>query len=733
MRNTKLPFNSALCFILLAACYFTGIPSARSQWVKSIGGPNADYGQSITTDANGNVYVIGDFRGKADFDPGPGTFFLTSSCPCDASNPLKPDIFFAKYNKAGALVWARKVGGSGTDNSKAIGVDAGGNVYIIGTFELTADFDPGNGIHNLTSNGGQDIFLAKYNSKGEFVWANDIGGAFFDYGNSLFVSSTGIVTIAGAFAGSVDFDPSAASTVLDAGSSSDPFFARYDAAGKLVWVKDIAGTGESAAQSIFIDAAGAIYIAGNFFGTSDFDPGTGTFSLTGVDAKDPFFAKYTSSGDLTWAASLSGAGDQAAQSIIADNSGNAYITGYFTGKVDFDPGPKKFNLTSSPGSFNSYILKLDKKGKFLWANNIGGPQDDIGFSLAIDANQVVYATGYFSGTADFSSVLASETIRAATLTSAGSTDIYVAGYTQAGQLLFAKNAGGATDDWANSIAADDSGFVYLTGYYTGTASFTNTPNTIKSAGNADVYIWKLKALETVYCKSQGNSSAKEWISLVNLSSDLNNKSGRDNGYGDYTTKTATLEAGASYDVTLNAGFDSIHFNEAWSGWIDYNKDGDFDDPGELIFRFTSSETGPLFGTFTLPIDAGGVTRMRIAMKRNTYSNPCDTFAKGEVEDYTINIRPQTPPSFSYQKEPGVISKPATIFPNPVRNFLTVNTPLNKNNLLQVYDATGRMVISKREVNLYRVQLDVSGLIKGVYILKITDDKGNSETKKWLKQ
>ena len=419
-----------------------------------------------------------------------------------------------------------------------------------------------------------------------------------------------------------------------------------------------------------------------------------------LDAKDPFFAKYTSSGDLTWAASLAGAGDQAAQSIVADNTGNAYITGYFTGKVDFNPGQQKFNLTSSPGSFNSYILKLDKKGKFLWANNIGGPQDDIGLSLAIDANQVVYATGYFNGTADFGSILASETISAATLTSAGSTDIYVAGYTQSGQLLFAKNAGGATDDWANSIAADDSGFVYLTGYYTGTASFPNNANTITSAGNADVYIWKLKALETSYCKSQGNSPAKEWISLVNLS-DLNNKSGRDNGYGDYTTKTATIVAGASYDVTMNAGFDSLHFNEAWSGWIDYNKDGDFDDPGELIFRFTSSETGPLFGTFTLPADVGGVTRMRIAMKRNTYSNPCDTFARGEVEDYTINIRPETPPSFSFQKEPGGISKPATIFPNPVRNFLTVNTPLHKNNLLQVYDATGKMVMSKKQGSIFQ--------------------------------
>src|ERR1700733_9210910 len=109
----KSLFNSALCFILFSAGLFVAMPSAYSQWVKSIGGPNADYGESITTDADGNVFVIGDFRGKADFDPGAGTYFLKSSCPCDGSNPPKPDVFFAKYNKAGALVWAPKVGGSG--------------------------------------------------------------------------------------------------------------------------------------------------------------------------------------------------------------------------------------------------------------------------------------------------------------------------------------------------------------------------------------------------------------------------------------------------------------------------------------------------------------------------------------------------------------------------------------------------------------------------------------------
>src|SRR5678809_973195 len=99
-----------------------------AQFVKSVGGRGAEYGQAIAYDAAGNIYIIGDFRGKADFDPGPGTFFLKSSCPCDESDPLIPDIFFAKYSGKGKLIWANKIGGSGYDYGKGIGVDSSGNV-----------------------------------------------------------------------------------------------------------------------------------------------------------------------------------------------------------------------------------------------------------------------------------------------------------------------------------------------------------------------------------------------------------------------------------------------------------------------------------------------------------------------------------------------------------------------------------------------------------------------------
>lgn len=478
--------KKSLPAIFLIMAYLLCGQQSVAQFVKSIGGTNAEYGQSIAYDSSGNMYIIGDFRGKADFDPGPGTFFLKSSCPCDESDPLIPDVFFAKYSRNGALIWARKISGSGYDYGKGIGVDAAGNVYITGSFESTADFDPGTAVKNLISSGGKDIYLAKYNANGEYVWAKSIGGIGFDESNTLSVNASGVITIAGYFGNTVDFDPSSSATSFDAGGSSDPFFARYNTNGNLIWAKDITGNGESSAQNIFIDGKGFIYVTGNFFGTSDFNTGAGTFNLTGADAKDAFYTKYTSAGDFIWAASIGNIGDQTGASIIADNNGNVYATGYFVGTVDFNPGSSVYNLTSSNGFFNAYLLKLNKNGVFEWANNIGGNQDDIGFSLALDARQNIYVTGYFNGTASFSPNQS--------LTSAGSTDIFIGVYKPSGILLTAIREGGLTDDWASSIAIDAKNFIYLTGYYTGVAQFNINGNTttLTSAGNADVYFLKAK-------------------------------------------------------------------------------------------------------------------------------------------------------------------------------------------------------------------------------------------------
>jgi hypothetical protein len=143
--------------------------SAAYQWAKRMGGSDSDQGNAIATDANGNVYVTGDFEGTADFDPSAGTANLTSTGTLD--------IFLAKYDASGNLLWANRMGGQLTDRGNSLAVDGSGNVVVTGGFRGIVDFDPSVGTANLTSVGNQDIFVAKYDASGNYLWANGMGGA----------------------------------------------------------------------------------------------------------------------------------------------------------------------------------------------------------------------------------------------------------------------------------------------------------------------------------------------------------------------------------------------------------------------------------------------------------------------------------------------------------------------------------------------------------------------------
>jgi hypothetical protein len=388
-------------------------------WAKAFGGASDDFGASVAVDASGNVYSTGFFLGTADFDPGTGTADLTSAGI--------DDVFVQKMDASGAFVWAKAFGGADLDRGSSIAVDASGNVYTTGTFQGTADFDPGSAIVAFTSAGFGDIFVQKLDASGNLLWAKAFGGAASDGGNAIWADASGDVYTTGVFQGTADFDPGSGTANLTFEGFFDAFVQKMDASGNFLWAKAFGGPGGDEGLSIKTDAAGNVYTLGNFGDTADFDPGVGTTNLASEGIFDYYVQKLDASGNFLWATSCGGSDFDYGLSIALDASGNVYATGLFQGTVDFDPGAGVASLTAA-GQADVFIQKLDAAGNLQWVSAIGGPDTDEGESIAVDASGNVYAIGRFSGTVDFD-----PNAGTAELTSAvGSTDVFVLKLSQDG-------------------------------------------------------------------------------------------------------------------------------------------------------------------------------------------------------------------------------------------------------------------------------------------------------------
>ena len=380
-------------------------------WAKNIGGVSEDFSNSIAVDGSGNVYITGWFGATTDFDPGPGTSFLTSAGIYD--------VFILKLDATGNFLWAKSMGDTGWDRGYSIAVDDSGNVYTTGHFTATVDFDPGAGTSNLTSEGNWDYFILKLDSAGNFLWAKSMGGPDYDLGLSVSIDNSGNVYTIGYFMATVDFDPGQGTSFLTSAGANDVFISKLDATGNFIWAKSMGGPGIEWGFSIALDNSGNAYTTGHFQETADFDPGAGTANLISAGFADIFISKLDASGNFVWAKNFGGGGDDMGYAIALDDSGNTYTTGYFQTTIDFDPGPGVANLTPV-GLSDIFISKFDASGNFIWAKSIGAVNYDFGLSIATDASGNLYTTGFFRGNPDFDPGPGTSN-----LPSAGAEDIFI--------------------------------------------------------------------------------------------------------------------------------------------------------------------------------------------------------------------------------------------------------------------------------------------------------------------
>jgi sugar lactone lactonase YvrE len=390
-------------------------PAGSLIWARALNGSEAMTATDIAVDAVGNAYLAGFFQGTCDFDPGGGTFNITSLGAEDA--------FVLKISSTGGFVWARSIGGPGRQLALSIALNSG-SVSIIGNFSGTVDFNPGPGVFNLTPmSSNPDIFVLKLTSSGLFQWARRFGGpAYGNDGRSIATDASGGIYVGGSFGlGSMVMD---SFTLINSGPSDAGFIAKLNSAGTVVFAGRFGP--ESQVNGVDVDPAGNMIAAGSYRGTVDFDPGSGTSNLSS-GYRDGFVVKLNPAGSLVWCRSFHGGPNDIAIAldVAADASGNVYSTGLFLGTTDFDPGITVANLTSSSLSHDVFISKLSPGGGYVWAGRQGGPTYDLGWGIAVHGCSAiptqVNIIGVFSSAGDFD-----PTVGTANLTSAGTTDMFTA-------------------------------------------------------------------------------------------------------------------------------------------------------------------------------------------------------------------------------------------------------------------------------------------------------------------
>lgn len=430
------------------------------------------------------------------------------------------------------LEWAYNLPGAGGDSGKDLVTDANGNLILLSEFAATVDFQTGVGTTNLSSAGNVDGGIAKYDPNGNLLWAVKVGGAGNDIATAIDVDNSGNIYVSGYFNAMADFDPGLGTANLTPIGGIDGFILKLDQNGNFLWVKQIGGAGSDDAFGLDVDAFNDIVISGFFAGTVDFDPNVGIANSTSVGGSDAYALKLNSAGNFVWRYIVGSTTDDDARAITSDNSGNVFLTGYFSGMADFDFSGATQNLTGIGEEL--FVLKISSTGNYVNAISIGSTGADCGRAIHVDSNNDVIVSGYFTGTVDFDASIGTNS-----KTSGGLKDIFVLKLTNSLGHIWASHASGSSDDEAWSVETDEVNNVFVAGFFRTTVDFDpgiGTQNVTVSCGCglADQFYWKLN--------SDGNY----------LSADFAGAGGNDHSYSFYPSGnnvyiTGYLQGTSDYD------------------------------------------------------------------------------------------------------------------------------------------------------------------------------------------
>ena len=741
MKNAVMIFN-CLLYSLVSQCQ-------SFSWAETFGSLGNTSGvATLAIDDSNYVYSIGAFNNTIDFNAGVGVYNLTAIG--------NRNMFLLKEDAYGNFVWVKHF--SGITNGvlglwgNSICFDSIGNIIISGSFEDSFDVDPGPNVHKISSPNGYDAFILKLNHNGDFLWAKQFGNISATVPSSINIVSMRLgvsnsIYLACSITGTNDVDPSNNVVSVTVPSIGDVLIEKLDSVGNFCWYKQISGTDVIEPFALEKDSQNNLYFVGAYKGTVDFDPSaSNTAFATSTGGTDIFVEKIDSLGNYVWAKQIgeSNYSDEGL-GITLDKHDNVLVTGFFEGTVDFDPNLGVANLYAP--SRNTFILKLNNTGNFVWAKslyNFSSPNDG-GISIVSDSNNNVYVTGNTSNSVDFN-----PGIDTFFISNQGSNDIFVEKLDSTGVFINALEFGTAGYDFANTIRLDKFNNIFVCGVIgafgsPGSGDFDPGLGTFNMFGNNYGFIEKLCVTppsinitvlndticvgDTAYLSVDAIQGATYvWGKDGNPIANSNHDSLKVTQSGSYTV--------GIYGVGCPYGSDTVHVYV-----MPINHD-------------TITITAP---TFYVPIGASATANATITginghpyliqwyvngqvftTNNSTVLNYTKTLGIDTIHATLVVQAPCYTSSYSgyiyIHSTDGIenINNPNFFFvsPNPATNTLYIQS--QQTGSIVLTDITGRVILQSSVIN-HTSQIDLSTLAKGVYLLRFVSNEGVVETVKVVKE
>lgn len=717
------PFNSS--FSITPAGQFADgyvakyTPNRNLVWVKNFrcfangGGVSA-----IHVAPSGAIYVAGNFSDTIDADPGTGEHLMIAES--------KNDMFLIKLTANGDFNWSFNITGAysvaGFLAINAINIDAKENIIIGGTFQDTADFDPSVGIAQHISKGSASVFLAKYDSSGNYKMAKSISATGTPVRlYSMDLDDNGNMYVCGDYTNTVDFDPNLGVSNLSVSGGGGGYLASYDSLGNYRWAKAIVkGTGfDNRATSLKLVAGGNIAVCGYFENSSSFDTGSGTITKTSKGEEDIFLSMYTLQGNLKWLNTFGDISHDQATKLAVSKEGTIFMTGFFRNAVDFDPDSIKTTVLPNTNA-TMFLTSYDSTGAYQWGTSASS-------AFAADINRSKDGILYVAGKTGSTSFQHNSTKK--NINVSGQTDIF---FIKLNPCFSATTP--TITATKNTICDGDSTTIRISQNDTLNSSLTwalytgGCGNTALGQSTNGTFIIKPTQTTTYYIRGEGGCASIGDCDSISIS--FNNNYSMNLGSLNICQGDSTIIFG-NYQKTAGTYYDSLSSQSSCDS--------------VLIQQLTVNpvDTGVIrVNSYTLEANATGATYWWVDCDVNLVVAGANnkTFTPNSNGKYAVAVTQNgCSDTSSCYTVIGVSIGELTqqkikVYPNPVSKLFTLDLEQPyTTTTIHLTDINGRKLLSKTINGLTSFEVDMSDYENGIYLLSISLDNKEAQTIRIIKE